>query len=161
VENPHKTIADIIEQESECLEEFLKLLVVQQKYLVENDIDHLRQGVDRQQELINRIKMLEKDRIKVLMEYSRQHDLDPAEVTMTNLANRAEGEIADKLMKLQNSLLSLHSKIEKAKRKNEFLIEHSMRHIEGTIKLIAGQNAVGSDYAPHEKKGNLMVSKTI
>ncbi|MBD3380738.1 MAG: hypothetical protein GF404_00935 [candidate division Zixibacteria bacterium] len=161
MENPHKTIAEIVEQEAVCLEEFLKLLVAQQKYLVENDIDQLKAGVDRQQELIDRVKNLEKNRFEVLANYSRQHDLDPAEITITRLANQAEGKIADKLLKLQNSLMSLHSKIEKAKRKNEFLIEHSMKHIEGTIKLIAGKNGTGSDYSPHEKKGNLMVSKTI
>jgi FlgN protein len=161
VELLYKKIADIVEQEAACLEEFLTLLVNQQKYLVDNDIESLRDGVTRQQEIISRIKGLEKNRSSLVVKYSDSNDLDPEDVTISGLARRADGAIADKLMELQNSLLSLHQKIEKAKRKNEFLIEHSMKYIEGTIKLIAEKSTPVNDYAPHNKQESLIVSRTV
>ena len=139
-----------MESEAACLTEFLNLLVNQQKYLVENDIDNLKQGVSRQQEIINQIKSLERSRTNLVSRYCDEKGLSPQDVTISSLARSADGRIADKLIELQNSLLSLHQKIEKAKRKNQFLIEHSMKYIEGTIKLIAEKGKPRRDYLPRK-----------
>ena len=157
----YKKIANIVEKEAACLEEFLELLVNQQKYLVDNDIENLKSGVNRQQEIISQIRDLEKSRLGIVACYSETQDLDPGDITISSLARQAGGEIADKLMELQNSLLSLHQKIEKAKRKNEFLIEHSMKHIEGTIRLIAEKGKVKKDYGPREQQESLILSRTV
>lgn len=150
-----------MEREAACLEEFLELLVNQQKYLVDNDIENLKSGVSRQQEIINQIKELEKSRLGIVACYSETQKLNPGDVTISSLARQAGGEMADKLMELQNSLLSLHQKIEKAKRKNEFLIEHSMKYIEGTIRLIAEKGNVKKDYGPREQQESLILSRTV
>ena len=158
----YKKIVDVVNREASCLEEFLNLLIDQQKFLVENDIENLKDGVAKQQQIISKVKALEKNRAQLVAQYSAGNDLNPKDVTISNLARRAEGEIADKLLGLQSTLMSLHQKIEKAKRKNEFLIEHSMKYIEGTIRLIAEHGAPRkSDYAPKSKQESLIVSQTV
>lgn len=157
----YKKIIDVVEEEALCLEEFLRLLVDQQKYLVENDLENIKSGVARQQELIDRVKTLEKSRTQLVAKYSESTNLQPGDITMSGLARRAGGEIADKLMELQNSLMSLHQKIEKAKRKNQFLIEHSMKYINGTIRLIAERGKSRKDYTPRLGQDSLIVSKRI
>ncbi len=157
----YKKIIDVVEEEALCLEGFLRLLVDQQKYLVENDLENIKNGVARQQELIDRVKSLEKARTQLVAKYSESENIKPCDLTMSGLARRAGGEIADKLMELQNSLMSLHRKIEKAKRKNQFLIEHSMKYINGTIRLIAERGKSRKDYAPHGGQDSLIVSKTV
>ncbi len=162
VQSLYNKLVEIVEEEALCLERFLSLLVDQQKYLVENDIDSLKEGVSHQQEIINRIKMLEKSRGQLVSRFSESLDLNPRDITISSLARKAEGQIADKLLGLQNALLSLHQKIEKARRKNEFLIEHSMKYIEGTIRLIARQTDDKRDYAPRRKKQeSMIVSRTV
>jgi len=161
VQTLYNKLVDIIDEEALCLERFLALLVDQQKYLVENDVDSLKEGVSHQQEIIKRIKALEKNRGQIVNRFSESMDVNPGDVTISSLARKAEGEIADKLLDLQNSLLSLHQKIEKAKRKNEFLIEHSMKYIEGTIRLIAQQNQGRRDYTPRKNQDSMIVSKTV
>lgn len=157
----YKKIIDVVEEEALCLEEFLRLLVDQQKYLVENDLENIKNGVSRQQELIDRVKALEKSRTQLVAKYSETANLKPGDITMSGLARRAGGEMADKLMELQNSLMSLHQKIEKAKRKNQFLIEHSMKYINGTIRLIAERGNSRKDYSPRLGQDSLIVSKRI
>jgi len=161
VQTLYNKLVDIIDEEALCLERFLALLVDQQKYLVENDVDSLKEGVSHQQEIIKLIKALEKNRGQIVNRFSESMDVNPGDVTISSLARKAEGEIADKLLDLQNSLLSLHQKIEKAKRKNEFLIEHSMKYIEGTIRLIAQQNQGRRDYTPRKNQDSMIVSKTV
>jgi hypothetical protein len=161
VELLYKKIIDVVEEEALCLEGFLRLLVDQQKYLVENDLENIKSGVARQQQLIDRIKDLEKTRVQLVAKYSESADLKPCDITISGLARRAGGEIADKLIKLQDSLMSLHQKIEKAKRKNQFLIEHSMKYINGTIRLIAERGKSRKDYAPRGGQDSLIVSKTV
>ena len=157
----YKKIINIVEEESLCLEEFLELLVGQQKFLVENDLENLKDGVAHQQEIIERIKTLEKTRAQLVAKYSDSEEINPGDVTITALARRAGGEIADKLLVLQNSLLSLHKKIEKARRKNEFLIEHSMKYIDGTIRLIAERGVQKKDYTKRTGQESLILSRTV
>lgn len=157
----YKKILDIIQSEATCLEEFFNLLVSQQTYLVESDLESLKAGVARQQQIIDQIKNLEKSRLQIIAHFSEQTQLDPKDVTISCLARKAQGEIADQLLNLQNNILSLHSKIEKAKRKNQFLIEHSMKYIEGTIKLFAEKGKPRPDYAPHDKQESLILSRTV
>ncbi|NIP44509.1 MAG: flagellar protein FlgN [candidate division Zixibacteria bacterium] len=157
----YKKVIDIVEEESLCLEEFLELLVNQQKYLVENDLEKLKDGVARQQEIISRVKTLEKQRGKLVAEYSETEDVNPGDITITCLARKAGGQIADKLLELQNSLLSLHEKIEKARRKNEFLIENSMKYIDGTIRLIAESGRQKEDNAKSDEKESLILTTTV
>jgi hypothetical protein len=161
VEFLYKKVIDIVEEESLCLEEFLELLVNQQKYLVENDLEKLKDGVARQQEIISRVKTLEKQRGKLVAEYSETEDVNPGDITITCLARKAGGQIADKLLELQNSLLSLHEKIEKARRKNEFLIENSMKYIDGTIRLIAESGRQKEDNAKSDEKESLILTTTV
>ncbi len=157
----YKKIIDVVEEESLCLEKFLELLVNQQKYLVENDLENLKDGVAHQQNIIDRVKDLEKQRSQLVAMYSESENLNPNDVTISGLARKAGGQIADKLLELQNSLLSLHKKIDKAKRKNEFLIEHSMKYIDGTIRLIASGSAQKKDYSKRDKQESLILSRTV
>jgi len=161
VDSLYKKILDIIQNEATCLEEFFNLLVNQQTYLVESDLENLKAGVARQQEIIDQVKNLEKSRLQIIAHFSGQAQLDPKDVTISSLARKAQGEIANQLLNLQTNILSLHGKIEKAKRKNQFLIEHSMKYIEETIKLIAEKGKPRPDYAPHDKQESLILSRTV
>jgi hypothetical protein len=161
VELLYKKIIDVVEEESLCLEKFLELLINQQKYLVENDLENLKDGVAHQQNIIDRVKALEKQRGQLIAMYSDSENLDPNDVTISSLARKAGGQIADKLLKLQNSLMSLHKKIEQAKRKNEFLIGNSMKYIDGTIRLIASSGTQKKDYSKREKQESVILSRTV
>jgi len=161
VDHIYRKITEVVEREAACLEEFLKLLIDQQKYIVDNEIDNLKNGVARQQEIIKKIKNLEKSRIEILGRLSESENLDPKNLTISSLACHAEGEISEKLLQLQSSLLALHNKIEKAKRKNEFLIEHSMKYIEETIRLLGEKGKPRRDYIPGKDQESLILSKTV
>ncbi|HEQ98692.1 MAG TPA: hypothetical protein ENO22_05055 [candidate division Zixibacteria bacterium] len=157
----YNKIISVVEEESLCLEEFLELLVSQQKYLVENDLENLKDGVARQQEIISRVKALEKKRAQLVARYSETEDVNPSDITISCLARKAGGQIADKLLELQNSLLSLHERIEKARRKNEFLIENSMKYIDGTIRLIAESGTQKKGYLKSDKQESPILSRTV
>jgi len=165
VESLTKKLTDIVSREVLQFELVLQLMADQQNYLVANDLENLNRVVKEQEEAILKVRELEKSRLLIIDEISDVTDDDSENLTLTQIAKKLALPQAEKLQRLQKTLLDLHEKITRARSRNEFLIKKSMEHIEGTVRLLASS---GVDVPTYRESTNvakpaqsIMVNRTV
>ncbi|MBU1320579.1 MAG: flagellar protein FlgN, partial [candidate division Zixibacteria bacterium] len=129
MESLTKKLTDIVSREVLQFELVLQLMADQQNYLVANDLENLNRVVKEQEEAILKVRELEKSRLLIIDEISDVTDDDSENLTLTQIAKKLALPQAEKLQRLQKTLLDLHEKITRARSRNEFLIKKSMEHI--------------------------------
>ena len=163
-------LIDIINKEVTCLESFMALLTEEQKFLVENDVDSLRKSVGQQERTILQAENLEKERIKLTDGIAKSLNLKKDEASISKLVQLLEESYSVQLKELQKTLFSLYQKVERQRRKNEFLIKQSMGIIDRGIKLFLGAESSSPTYAkpsnkPNDKKalgyGRKMINRKV
>ncbi|MBU2625506.1 MAG: flagellar protein FlgN [candidate division Zixibacteria bacterium] len=165
MESLTKKLTDIVSREVLQFELVLQLMADQQNYLVANDLENLNRVVKEQEEAILKVRELEKSRLLIIDEISDVTDDDSENLTLTQIAKKLALPQAEKLQRLQKTLLDLHEKITRARSRNEFLIKKSMEHIEGTVRLLASS---GVDVPTYRESTNvakpaqsIMVNRTV
>jgi hypothetical protein len=156
----------LIKEEEEVLKEFLKLLNLQKEYLMANQIEQFQGTVNHQEELIDRIKEIEKLRIAKVKEMAHAENLPEDEVTLTHLIEVTLGDASEELKILKLSLSGLVEKIRKANRVNEMLIKHSLNFIQKSVGWMIDATEVHRVYDPNGRTArqtgnNVMVNKTL
>lgn len=158
-------LAEIVSKEVKQFEQFLQLLIDQQNYLVENDLDNLTRVVEEQEKEILATRELEKSRLRVIAEISERLERDPNDLTLSRITKRLAKPQAEKLEKMHRTLQDLHAKINKVKSKNEFLIKKSMEYIEGTVRLLASGGDAQPTYqesnGSEKKPSSIAVNRTV
>jgi hypothetical protein len=164
VESLTNKLAHVVSQEVKQFELFLSLLADQQNYLVNNDVDNIARVVKEQEKAILETKELERARLRILEEISQSSGKDVGDLSLSEIAKRLSKPQAERLRKMQKTLLDLHSRVKKAKARNEFLIKKSMEYIEETVQLLASSGVQVPTYAekgPGDRTSNsFMVNRT-
>ncbi len=150
--SPVFQLIEVINREILCLEKFLTLLTEEQKLLVENDIDSLRRSIEEQEKIIRKERKLEEARIKLTDSLAEKLKINRAEVNMSKLIELVEESYSTKLRELQSTLSSLYAKLERQRKKNEFLVEQSMKYVDKSIKIFLGLEGKGSSYFVSRQK---------
>ena len=145
-------LIEVINRESKCLENFLTLLSEEQKYLVENDVDSLRRSIEDQEKAIRDARKLEDERIKLTDSLSEKLKIDKGEVNISKLIELVEESYSTKLRELQSTLSSLYAKLERQRKKNEFLIKQSMKYVDKGIDIFLGLERKSPDHSFSQRK---------
>lgn len=158
-------LTDIVAKEVQQFELFLRLLTEQQDYLIENDLDNINQVVKAQEEAILSLRELEKSRTRIVNEISGQMESGSENLTLSRIVESLPEPQAEKLEKMQKTLLDLHKKVSKAKSRNEFLIRKSMEYIDGTFRLLSSNGVSLPTYAEKNSKdkppASVIVNRTV
>jgi hypothetical protein len=128
----------VINSEILCLERFLTLLSEEQRFLVEKDIDSLRKSIEEQESAIRDQRELEEARIKLTDSLAGKLRIDKGEVNISKLIELVEESYSTELRELQGTLACLYAKLERQKKKNEFLIKQSMKYVDKSIRVFSG-----------------------
>jgi len=131
-------LIEVIQREILCLEKFLTLLSEEQKFLVENDVDSLRRSIEKQDEAIRDERQLEETRIKLTDSLAGKLKIGKEEVNISKLIELVEESYSTDLRELQSTLASLYARLERQRKKNEFLIRQSMKYVDKSIKVFLG-----------------------
>ena len=131
-------LIEVINKEISCLERFLTLLSEEQEFLVEKDIDSLRKSIEEQEKTIQDERKLEEARIKLTDSLAGNLKIDKEEVNISKLIELVEESYSTELRQLQSTLASLYAKLERQRKKNEFLIRQSMKYVDKSIKVFLG-----------------------
>jgi hypothetical protein len=131
-------LIEVINSEILCLERFLTLLSEEQRFLVEKDIDSLRKSIEEQESTIRDQRELEEARIKLTDSLAGKLKIDKGEVNISKLIELVEESYSTELRELQGTLASLYAKLERQRKKNEFLIKQSMKYVDKSIKVFLG-----------------------
>ena len=145
-------LIEVINKEGKCLEKFLTLLSEEQKFLVENDVDSLRRSVEDQEKTIRDARKLEDERIKLTDSLAEKLKIDKDEVSISKLIELVEKSYSTKLRELQNTLSSLYARLERQRKKNEFLIKQSMKYVDKSVKVFLGLERRDPSYSVSQQK---------
>lgn len=131
-------LIDTINREVLCMQSFMTLLTEEQEFLVKNDVKSLQKSVGEQERAILEAEKLEKERIKLTDEVASALKLNKKEVNLSRLVQLVEESYSVQLKELQKTLVYLYEKVERQRRKNEFLIRQSMGMVDRNMKFILG-----------------------
>ncbi len=131
-------LVEVINSEILCLERFLVLLSEEQKSLVEKDIGSLRKSVEEQEKTIREERKLAETRIRLTDSLAGKLKIDQGEVNLSRLIELVEESYSAELRELQSTLAYLYAKLERQRKKNEFLIKQSMKYVDKSLKAFLG-----------------------
>ena len=128
-------LVEVIHKEIVCLEKFLNLLSEEQRLLMENEVDSLRRCIGDQTKTMVEAVKLEEDRVKLTDCLAEKLKIDKNQVRMSQLIELVEESYSVKLRELQSTLFALYAKLERQRKKNEFLIKQSMKYVDKSMKI--------------------------
>lgn len=145
-------LIEVINRETKCLEKFLTLFAEEQKYLVENDVDSLRRCVEDQERTMRDAGQLEDKRIRLTDSLAEHLKIDKGKVNLSKLTDLVEESYSSRLRELQSTLSSLYARLERQRKKNEFLIKQSMKYVDRSIKIFSGMSGTDVNYTASKEK---------
>jgi len=154
-------LVEVIRQEVICLEKFLTLLAEEQKCLVDNEVDSLRRCIQDQEKTIGEAQKLEEARIKLTDSLAERLKIDKGEVNMSKLIELMEESYSTKLRELQSILFTLYAKLERQRKKNEFLIKQSMKYVDKSMKIFLGLEEEDRSGPPFWEKNRNIHSENV
>jgi hypothetical protein len=154
-------LIEVINKEVLCLEKFLVLLSEEQKFLVEDEVDSLRISIEEQEKTIGDARKLEDARIKLTDSLAEKLKIDKGEVRLSKLIELVEESYSTKLRELQSTLSILYTKLERQRKKNEFLIKQSMKYVDKSMKIFLGLERRDPGYSVSLKERNKVTSEKV
>lgn len=133
-------LESILKAEQNLLSVYLEELTDQQNYLIENDLDGLKNSIRELNLLAQKALTLENGRKAVIKRISLKLNMGNNDVTLSNLLARFEGRNFDELERLRNTILDVHIKVTARKECNELLINQSMNVIKQTVDYLNDRN---------------------
>lgn len=143
-------LIEIIGREAAIFESFLELLEEQQQMLVENNIEGLNQVTDKQREKVVQSKLLNKERLKLVEAIKADNHIED-NLTISRLIKLVDKNQADRLQKLQTSILGLNNKITEMRNQNAMLLNRSREYILKTMEMLSEINSPDSTYTKSSK----------
>lgn len=140
-------LIEVIHKEIMCLEKFLTLLSEEQKFLVDNQIDSLRKCIKDKEKTIGEARKLEEARMKLADSLAEKLKIEKSEAKLSKLMELVEESYSTKLRELQNTLFILYAKLERQRKKNEFLIKQSMKYVDKSMKIFLGLEGRDPSYS--------------
>jgi len=154
-------LIEVINKEVLCLEKFLALLSEEQKFLVEDEVGFLRKSIEEQEKTIWEARKLEETRIKLTDSLAEKLKIDKGEVKLSKLIELVEESYSTKLRELQSTLTTLYTKLERQRKKNEFLIKQSMKYVDKSMKIFLGLERKDPGYSISLKERNKVTSEKV
>lgn len=150
-------LINVIGSEAILFEEFLELLEIQQKSLIENSTDELQSVTSQLQKITLESKHLEDERTEIVEAIQKQ-DGSQMDLNVLKICEMADNSRSTQLKTLRETVLSLYSRIEETRMRNGLLIRQSMDQIRNTMESIGripaqkdiyqGKGNISKDYTP-------------
>ncbi len=133
-------LINILNAEYEVFVKYLERLTEQQQFLIENDLGGIKISVEKINTLAQDAVNLETGRRRIIESLSERLAMNPEEITIGKLIEKFKGPNFEELEGLKNTILDIHDKVNKQKKRNELLIEQSMGIIKQTMDYIHQTN---------------------
>ena len=126
----------ILQREEKIFREYLELLTEQQGNLMKNDLEAIRQGIQKISQLAGIATELENARRIIVAKLSEKLRVKPNDINLSEMLDKVNGAPFDELESLKNKVLEFHEKIMSQSRRNELLINQSMNILSQSIQLM-------------------------
>lgn len=138
-------LIETIGREAALFESFLELLERQQTMLVENNLVGLKEVTARQQEKFVESQRLNKERLELVDSLKEANHID-GDLDVSRLIDIIDKTQADRLLQLQETILTLNDKISETRNQNAMLLNRSREYIMKTMEMLSRINSPEATY---------------
>jgi flagellar biosynthesis/type III secretory pathway chaperone len=146
MESNLRELIDILTREQVVFQEYLGLIRDQQKHLIQNDLDAVKDSTDRINALAKEAANLENSRRDILSSISIKIDTEPVRLDVSRLLAIFDNPRFKELEHFKDTMLEIHNRIGEQNTRNELLIEQSIRMISQTMLFINEVNSPDTIY---------------
>ena len=144
-------LVELVQKEVEMFQALLDLMESEQKALIVQDVAEIEKTVSSQREVAVNAVALERARTKLVAELSQELGETASELTLKSLIDRIEGEHSNHLGEMRETLIAMHEKIQNANKQNALLIKQSMKYVDKSLQILAGDGPETGVYAQSGK----------
>ena len=134
-----KQLVEILDQELNAFNNFLKLLDEQHKQIVSRNLTELNKTNSDLDLLSNRARDFEKKRTQIVKMISGKMNLDKKDIKLQDLLPHLDNISRSRLHQLREAIHNTHNRINEKSARNKELIEKSRKLIFETMKLIGSR----------------------
>ncbi len=145
--------------EEELYRELTMMAQKKQEVIIANDIDGLAKCLQNEQELIEKIENVEKERRQFILSLSTSLNISERELSFSKIKDFLDERSKEKLEKFRTNLLQTLETLNKVNETNKMLIEEAMNINEFTIRTLTqaaspssstyGKNGVDQNKSQH------------
>lgn len=152
----------IIEAQSTCYRELLESFQAERDAIVKSDIDRLNAVIHGKEQLLERIRQMEQQRIGAVESLAEILDEKATDLTLKRLAGLVGEPYASRLQALGNDCRQLFETVQTESSANRSLCLHALAFVNGSLKLLGQLAATGQVYRAsgqvhvHETPGRVL-----
>lgn len=136
----------IIAEQAGIYNDILKISRDKTDIIVKGKVNDLDNITKLEQSLVIRLGKLEAKREELVREISMEFDINPEEVTVSDIAERLDGKQAEKLMECKDSLALSLKELRETNELNSKLIKNSLDFINFSINLYSSISTGDNNY---------------
>jgi hypothetical protein len=159
MEKELRELESILKAEQKLFAIYLEKLTEQQKHLIENNLNGLRDTIEKISILAQEAMTLENGRKNVISRISDKLKIDKDDITLSKLLDRFKEHNFEDLERLRNTILDTHVKATAQRERNELLINQSMSVIRNTVDYLNERNNPRVTYDNPAKKNGCGVER--
>lgn len=154
-------LVDILTQQKECYEGLCTLATYKTEGIANKTLDLITQVVEKEEEFIGRLNILEKKREAILKDIALVTGMDYASITVTKLIEKmgTDLEVSQQLTKVKSDILETIKKLEEQNELNKTLIEQSLEFVDFSINALQSVQ-LGMPNANYGRPGEDTTSET-
>lgn len=148
-------LVEVLEQQKECYEGLHTLASYKTESISNKELDLLKQIVQREEEFIGRVNLLDKKRESVIKDIALVTGLEYKTITVTQIINKLgeKVEATKQLRELREAILELIEKLKRQNMLNEALLKQSLEIVDFTVNALRSTRIAGPS-ANYARPGN-------
>ena len=139
-------LIEIIGREASLFESFLALFEEQQRMLVSNDADGLKEVTARLREKLLESRKLNQQREEMVRQIKRENLIE-GDLNVTRLLKIVDDTQATQLVQLRDLITTLNDKIMKTRNQNAMLLNKSREYISNMMEMLSKMSSPESTYS--------------
>lgn len=152
-------LAKVLTDQKACYEGLLTLANYKEEAVKDKNLDLLSQVVQREEEFIGRVSLLDRKRESIIKDVALVMGMDAKSLTLTQLINKLtnQAEITQQLTILREDILTLMEQLKKQNTLNTTLLQQSLELVNFTVNALQSTKVA----APHANYGRPGQAETL
>ena len=156
-----RTLKNIMASEISSYKKLLELSRIKSKVLIKNRTADLGEIVEKEQEILNGIKLQEKDRVECVSKISSAYGLGENNIDIETIIEEASGSEKDDIIRLRAEFKDVLLELADKNEQNKMLIETHRKYVEFCMQAIAGQLSSLSTYSHAGGESSLQTANVL
>lgn len=123
----------ILEQSEAVYQQILPVIQTEKEAALLAKPDHLTSATQRKEELLARLRQLERKRQILINQISAECDIPVQNITLSALSDQTDAAQSSKVKRLNDSLNALVPAIKKANEENRAVMQHCLSIVQGAL----------------------------